>query len=135
MLDDRRGEKSRAAQPVDLQERVAGSECVAPRVEQSAEMRITRRLVAERASDRDLARRSLELVVCAQHDVDPHRHVVDHRREVRRRGSAGRANHEVRDPGLIERDVALDQIVDDDRPGRNAKPHRALALVRSTAGK
>ena len=133
MFDQRGGEVAGATKLVDRGALIVLRELGARGVEDQPGVSVLRRLVSERASEQDLARRAVQVLVAAQDQIDAHRRVVDGGREVRGRRAARLADDEVGDRRVVEGDVALDAVVDDRRPGRDPEPDRTVALVRGAA--
>ena len=92
---------------------------LAVRAVEQRQVRVGRRLGAERLQDQDLARRVREVVLAADDVRDAHVAVVHRDREVVERAAVRAGDHEVVDRRQRERDVAADHVLHDD-----------LALVR-----
>ena len=67
---------------------------------------------AHRADDRQLAEGVVEMVVAADDVGDAHVMVVDHHRQHVGRRAVGAQQDEIVELGVLDRDPALDQVVD-----------------------
>ena len=90
-------------------------ELLAVRPVEERQVRVARRLGAERGQDQQLLRGVREVVVAADHIGDPHVGVVDRDREVVERGAVAARDHE----------VVLEPVLEPDRARGSGPPPRS----------
>ena len=77
--------------------------------------------IAEGSDQRDVLRCVAQVVLATDDVGDRHRLVVDHHDEVVERHPVAAHDHEVAQQGVVELDLAADQVVEADRSGGTFK--------------
>ena len=130
VVAQRLGQVARVAQLLHGRRAVALGELLAVQAVQQRQVRVERRLRAERLEHEQLLGRVGEVVLAA-HDVrDAGVEVVDGDGEVVEDAAVGAGDHRVVEVHVGERRVAADEVVDDGRAlVGDAQPDRALGLA------